>query len=256
MNKLNGLIPYNFKKFKKENLTGLCFYRYFPNIERLTSFLIDGVFMCRADKFSDNLECIKKDIIDELNSNSYIIEDLAQKVITEQKKYYISCWYFPDSNNENELMWKSYGNTKDNEIGFLVKINSLEFINSLEDIYNLNRNSIVNLLYGTVRYFDFNDSKSIRKIRFTSFRKHICFKDEREFRLVFKDEGSIIKDKLFLKLPKKLMNEFEIFAQPSCSKIDFDKYSNELKAKFQINLKKSELDIWYNLRENIRKIDG
>lgn len=256
MKKLSGITSYNIKNFKEENLINLCFYRYFQSFERLVSFLNDGLYMSRADKFSDNLECINKDIIDEINSNSYNIGDLAHKVNIEQKKYYISCWYFPDSNHENELMWKSYGKSKNSEIGFLVKINSLEFINSIRDIYNLNSNSIDNLIYGTVRYFDFNDPKSIRKVKFTSFRKHICFKDEREFRLVFKDETNSIKDKLFLDLPKKLIKKLEIFAQPSCLKNDFDNYSNELKTKFQIDLKKSELDIWYNLRENIKKIDG
>ncbi|MGY3054233.1 hypothetical protein ACVWYG_002439 [Pedobacter sp. UYEF25] len=54
------MVELEYYNFQIKNLDGYYLFRYFSSLTRLESFLKEGIHLARADKFSDNLECIRK----------------------------------------------------------------------------------------------------------------------------------------------------------------------------------------------------
>lgn len=265
---------YNFK-IDKENYKKYYLFRYFPSYERLESFLKNGIYLTRADKFTDNLECVNYENLIQINKRknfnrllpehnphlthrelSELIEKanlelqvLAEKIEIQQKKYHISCWYLSQHKNENELMWRSYGfNYNNGKSGFLVRINLKDFIENLNSIQHIN-NQISNLVYGSVSYYDFNNDNSIQKVKFTGFRKHVSFKDENEFRLIFNSKCDNSLENIFLKIPNSLYYDTTIIAHPNLDLNEYHKIRTKLESNYDISLELSEIYIWYKLKK-------
>src|SRR5690606_23140134 len=80
-----------------------------------------------------------KEFQDYINRSNRILEELAVKIAEHQKKYFISGWYISKQENENELMWRSYGaNYQQNCRGFFVRVGLEDFINELNKIESAN----------------------------------------------------------------------------------------------------------------------
>lgn len=261
---------------KPENYNKYYLYRYFSKFDRLKSFLTDGIYLSRADKFSDHLECVDYDNLIEINKrkdfirlnrehNPHIssldlekyknkadseLDLLADKIQDQQQKYHITCWYITNDDVENELMWKSYGKDylEDNK-GFLVKINLKDFISHLPQISILNEN-LGKVIYGTVSYYNFNENKNIQKVKYTGFRKHSSFKDESEFRMIYKNNFLKIMDTVFLKTPKSFYWDITIIAHPEYELDEYECNKKQLEKDFEVSLELSKLYIWYKLKKN------
>lgn len=246
-------------------------YRYFKSCDRLQQFLENGIFMSSACSFSDGLECIDKETIkkvkhlhnyqelrpennpdytsDELakiKDNSYKkLKDLSLNIEEEQKKYFISCWYLPDSEHENELMWKSYGTSE--EFGYLVKIKLEYFLDHLISSSYLNE-KLGTIIYGIVRYYDFNKSEKIQPLKYKAFRKHNSYSDERELRLVIKNESSFEREAFYIRMNKDFYNDIIIYLDPKASYEKYVEIRQQILLKHKKDLYQSELSVAYNLR--------
>lgn len=276
MNQGNIFASYQFN-IKRENFDKYYLFRYFQNITRLRSFLEDGIYMTRSDKFTDHLECIDfknllkinryKDYvkllpehnlyysIEELSSHirksQDILDDLAIGIQKNQQKYHISCWYISQNEIENELMWKSYGKDyKNNSKGFLIKISLKDFLSNLEQISFLN-DCYSKITYGSVAYYNFED-KEIKKLKYTGFRKHLAFKDESEFRLIYKNHTQEIKEHMFLKLPNSFYADLTIIAHPEYDEIEYHELRKEFEDSSEKSIELSDLYIWYKLKKRIK----
>lgn len=270
----NALLePYNFT-IKSEDYY---LYRYFKSFERLEQFLEKGIYLSPANEFTDGLECVDKATIVQVSKwqnyqevweehNQHILpvellrikedaksnlQKLSISIAEIQKKYFISCWYLPDKNHENELMWNSY--TSSREYGFLVKIKLKDFLEHLEQSVFLNEEK-GKLIYGIVQYFDFNKEENIKKVKYTAFRKHNSFSDERELRLVIKDDSSRLTNPVYFKLNKNFHQDISVFVSPRASFEDYVGIRKKVINKFEIDLHQSELSVWYNLRHYSNKI--
>ncbi len=234
--------------------------------------------MTRADKFSDHLECVTYDRLLEINDlkkfidlplqhNPHLSKDqlahyinnanhelteLAEKINKEQSIYHVSCWYISQNENENELMWRSYGFDKEaNTNGFLIRISLNDFISHLNTIESLNP-ELPQVVYGSVSYYDFNKKASIQRIKYNGFRKHISFKDESEFRLVYKNQNVQTVENIFLKLPRSFYDDLRITVHPDYNFNDFEKIRDKIEQEFDQTLNLSELHIWYKLKEKLK----
>lgn len=249
-------------------------FRYFPSIDRLKSFLTNGIYLGRADKYSDNLECVTKSILTQINRingfrelitehNPHLtvnevetiktkfenkMKELANELTLSQKKYFISSWYIEQSSIENELMWRSYGSSK-NDKGYLVRINLKHFLEHLESSMLKPENTEFNkLVVGQVKYFDFTNDENIKEVKYAGFRKHFSFKGENEFRLLTKREDiNAPNEPFFLKQQRSFYEDIIIFCHPST---DYNEYINlrEEVRTHNVNLNLSQLDIWYKLK--------
>lgn len=276
----NKIQSYNFR-IDKKNLKNYYLFRYFPSFLRLESFLTHGLYLTRADKFSDNLECVNYDDLLEIkknkdyvrllpehnlhlsskelqqyiNQSTAILEKLAVKIAEHQKKYFISCWYISKQENENELMWRSYGASyKQNCKGFLVRVRLDDFMDELSRIESSNPH-LSKLVYGNVLYYDFNKENSVQKVKFTGFRKHESFKDESEFRLISYGKEPTSDDDNYIKLSKWFYSGVTISAHPEFTLNEYHDFRINLESKFDVSLALSELYIWYKLKETLNKSD-
>lgn len=268
---------YNFR-IDKNNYKSYYLFRYFPSFSMLEKFLKHGLYLTRADKFSDNLECVNYNDLLEIKKNkdyvrllpehnphlsdkefqyyinrsNRILEELAVKIAEHQKKYFISCWYISKQENENELMWRSYGaNCQQNCKGFLVRVSLDDFIDELSKIESANPH-ISKLIYGNVSYYDFNKENNIQKVKYTGFRKHESFKDESEFRLICYDNESTFNDNNYLELSRWFYEGIRISAHPEFSLTEYHDFRVDLESKFDVSLELSELYIWYKLKETLK----
>jgi len=265
--------PYNFTIKSDEYYI----YRYFKSFHRLEEFLEKGIYLSPATEFTDGLECVDKETIVQVNkwqnyqelweeNNPHVspfelsklkeeannnLRKLAISIAEMQKKYFISCWYLPDKSHENELMWNSYSHL--DEYGFLIKIKLKDFLEHLEQSMFLNEDK-GKLIYGIVQYFDFNKEENIKKIKYTAFRKHNSFSDERELRLVIKDYSSRLVPPMYLKLNKSFYQDISVFVSPRASYDDYVEIRKKVIDKFEIDLHQSELSVWYNLKCYLNKI--
>lgn len=267
------LEPYNFT-IKSEDYY---LYRYFKSFQRLEQFLEKGIYLSQANKFKDGLECVDKETIlqvnkwqnyqelweehnqhvppsefsklkEEANSN---LQKLAISIAEMQKKYFISCWYLPDKSHENELMWNSYSSSE--EYGYLVKIKLNDFLEHMESSVSLNEGK-GKLIYGIVQYYDYNKEANIKKIKYTAFRKHNSFSDERELRLVIKDSSSKLVHPVYLKLSKSFYHDISVFVSPRANYNDYVETRKRVINKFEIDLHQSELSIWYNIKHYLEEL--
>lgn len=273
-----GITSYRFN-IKENNLDKYFLFRYLSCKEHLESFLQNGIYMAQADSFSDQLELIDFESIQSLNNCKDVdrilkennpdmddnefelikknanqtLKDLAFKLKVKQKYYHISCWHISDRENENELMWRSFGKRilmKDSkehviENGFLLKITLRNFLENLNESFG--KNSEINgLIFGYVNYYNFNIISSIKKVKYLGFRKHISFKDEREFRLIHKNNS--LENK-FIKINNRFYEDCMIFAHPECELDYFNQLREEINKKYQKQIQLSELNIWYKLQQ-------
>ncbi|MCW2258684.1 MULTISPECIES: DUF2971 domain-containing protein [Sphingobacterium] len=275
-----GFNSYNFD-IKQENYDKYYLFRYFPSLNRLESFLTKGIYMTRADKFSDQLECVdfnnlveiskRKNVVSLLPEHNphmdigdlqnYInktineLDEIAVNINNEQQKYHISCWYISQNQIENELMWKSYGTDHNNkQKGFLIRISLKDLMSNMIMLKKLNP-ELSSIVFGSVAYYDFNNEKNIQKIKYTGFRKHSAFKDESEFRLIYKNENLPIKDDIFLKLSKSFYNDISIIAHPDYDLNDYHKIRRKIETDFEQSVQISELYIWYKLKNRLQAKD-
>lgn len=231
----------NYYKFNITNKDQYYLFRYFPSINRLKSFLTDGIFLGRADKYSDNLECVTKNILIQINKlkgfqeleyehNPHLtanglddlkaefgkkMKELANELTLSQKRYFISSWYIEQSPIENELMWRSYGSNKD-EKGYLIRINLKDFLENLESSLSKSENEeLTKLVVGQIQYSDFTNNENIKEVKYAGFRKHLSFKGESEFRLLIKREDiSVPIESMYIKLQKSFYDDTLIFCHP------------------------------------------
>lgn len=275
----NGFQSYQFA-IDKSNYSQYFLFRYFPSYQRLESFLINGIYMTSADKFSDHLECVDyNSLLETIKQNAFAqmraehnphmvknefnesitaanekLEKLANKIYCRQKVYHISCWYITQNDCENELMWRSYGgNTNTDDHGFLIRINLKDFISHIPWMKSHNPHN--NIIYGNVSYHDFNKKTSIQKVKYTGFRKHKAFEDEKEFRMVYKNEAGRPIENLFLRVPISFYQDISIFAHPLYDLENVAKLRETLESKYKVSLEPSSLYIWYQLKKKLNEAD-
>lgn len=273
----SGFTSYNFD-IKSKNYGKYYLFRYFPSLERLESFLNKGIYLTRADKFSDNLECVNYEVLSQIEKwkhyeslrpehNVHLtdeeltdlkkiaalkLDEIASKINRDQKKYHVSCWYISQHETENELMWRSYGvNHKKNSKGFLVKFSLKDFMDNLARVQLLNK-QLENIVYGSVAYYDFNNPANIQKVKYTGFRKHFSFKDESEFRLIYKNNSNEIIDDLFLKLPKDFYHDISIIAHPDYELQEYQEIRDYIEEHYSESVQLSGLYIWYKLKDRLK----
>lgn len=268
---MNILNYYNFSITNKEKYY---LFRYFPSLNKLKSFLTDGIYLGPADKFSDNLECATKHILTQINRISGFEEltydhnphltaneldniklefhtkmkELANELTLSQRRYFISCWYIEESIFENELMWRSYGSNRDDR-GFLVRINLKDFLEELEQSLAESENEqLRKLIIGPVQYFDLSKNENIRELKYAGFRKHISFKGENEFRLLIKKVSiNDFTKPIYIKLQKSFYDDIIIFCHPNTDHHEYVKLRNEIR-DFDVDLNVSKMNIWYKLK--------
>jgi hypothetical protein len=121
-------------------------------------------------------------------------------------------------------MWDIYGKS-----GFVLRFEQEYFQQLIKDSIKLQKNQtekIDLLIAGTVQYQNYDEMLFKEKeslIKFSTFRKHIAFKHETEYRIVgFMKE---ILDLAGLKfLPELKDLKFEIIANPRLDSFQFAKY--------------------------------
>lgn len=250
-------------------------FRYFSSIDKLKLFLDNGIYLGRADKYSDNLECVTKSIMEHINSingfeelipehNTHLTKNqlnnlkvefrnkmkgLANELRASQKRYFISSWYIEQGPIENELMWSSYGSKKDTN-GYLIRINLKHFLENLELLLSRTENEQFNkLVVGQVRYFDFTNNENFKEVKYAGFRKHLSFKGENEFRLLIKTEHlTEPKESMYIKLDKSFYEDVHFFCHPNTDHDEYLVLEKEVNA-LNINLNMSTMNIWYKLRK-------
>lgn len=268
------MINLDYYNFNIINRDQYYLFRYFPSFDRLKSFLTDGIYLGRADKYSDNLECVTKNIMVEINringfqelesehnphltpvelNNEKVkfrrkMKELADELILNQKKYFISSWYIEQSPIENELMWRSYGSNKGDK-GYLLRVNLKDFLGHLESSISQPENKhLPKLVVGQVKYFDFTNNENIKEVKYAGFRKHFSFKGESEFRLLIKTENtSETSESMYIKLRNSFYDDTLIFCHPNTDHDEYIKLKNEIRP-LGIDLSVSKMNIWYKLR--------
>lgn len=268
------MVETEFYNFQIKNMDEYYLFRYFHSLPRLESFLKEGIYLTRADKFSDNLECVPKNVMIEVNKSKYFggllpkhnshlsktslseikdqyqhqLRQIATNLKDNQKKYFISCWYISDSKLEDELMWRSYGRgLEENKPtnGYMVRINLKDFIHGVKRLSSA-LNPFDKLILGQVRYYDFSNDESMKEVRYTAFRKHASFSSEKEFRILFinraPDEAS-----RFIKPPAGFYEDTVIYSHPNIEEEQFFIARRRLR-EFGKDLNGSELQMWYKLK--------
>ena len=247
-------------------------YRYI-SFEKLIHFLeTNSLFFSRMDKFEDNLEGITPYDITELLGNlgndfleekpnemlDFIWKELitrrkkalsaVQDNLNSQKKKYVSSWFL--NNSESMGMWDLYAPN-----GYLLKFER----SKLQSIVKSNRGKqrFVNdnntlLVAGRVNYQDFNEvpfAEQKSKIKYSTFRKHIAFKHEEEYRL-------LISLPYELPLPGIEYNigniddlEFEIIANPRMDRFTYETNKKVIGKYTTHELKESTLKLWLEFRD-------
>jgi hypothetical protein len=224
-------------------------YRYLT-IEKLVDFLeTNSIYLSRLDKFEDNLENIEPYDINELKvrsetlskpydanpeisdnqwdeiirNNILALRELQKSLDQKQKHRFVSCWILNDV--ESFAMWDIYGKS-----GFVLRFEQEYFQQLIKDSIKLQKNQtekIDLLIAGTVQYQNYDEMLFKEKeslIKFSTFRKHIAFKHETEYRIVgFMKEILDLAGLKFI-LPELKDLKFEIIANPRLDSFQFAKY--------------------------------
>jgi hypothetical protein len=213
-------------------------WRYI-DIHKLFSFILDKkLFFTRLDNFDDPLEGLTEDIIGNMSIVENIPDDLnpslpeeskisilaekkeKQNYVNEQteryqKKQFANCWFV--GKKESFAMWNLYSNTN----SVAIRYNPKELL----DIVIPSAESYIHedfkvFIYGFVDYdniwpFDFF-KQSDKKIRYSAFKKDLCYIHEREFRFVTIIPYLCIGkyDDFELPLGDISKDNFKIFANP------------------------------------------
>ncbi len=270
LKRIISMVNIEFYNFKIKKIEEYYLFRYFPSWKRLESFLRDGIYLTRADKLSDKLECISKADIIKLNNAKYYkelypehnphisseelsefkkkcertLKEIAESLTSSQQNYFISCWYISDSKLEDELMWRSYGKGESTD-GFMVKINLKDFIQNFNSLSS-SSNPIDKLILGPVKYYDFSNKDSIEEVKYAGFRKHASFSGEKEFRVLFKNK-STQELPVFIKPPNGFYDDTIIYSHPNMQDESFFEARENL-MPFGKDLNISELQMWYKLK--------
>lgn len=251
-------------------------YRYMT-IEKLVDFLeTSSLFLCRLDKFEDNLENIEPYDINELkfglynlskpeNANPEISESIwsqlvenskvklkrvHERLVKQQKHRFVSCWIL--NNTESFAMWDIYGKT-----GFAIRFERQYFQNLIRESIGLQTeptDKIDLLVAGKVQYQNFDKMMFKEKeslLKYSVFRKHQAFNHESEYRIVGFMKEILEIPGLKYKLPNIEELELEIIANPRLNKFQFSKYQGIIsKYSEKHHLKESELKMWLDFRNN------
>ena len=262
---------YHTEKIKKKYV-----YRYMT-IEKLVDFLeTSSLFLCRLDKFEDNLENIAPYDINELkfgaqtltkpkDANPEISESLwdqiisgnkaklrkiQKKLVTQQSHRFVSCWIL--NNTESFAMWDIYGKS-----GFAIRFEREYFQKLVKKSIELQTeptNEIDLLVAGRVKYQNFDDMLTKEEeslLKYSVFRKHEAFSHESEYRIVGFMKKILEIPGLKYRLPNIDELKLEIIANPRIDKFQFSKYQSIIsKYSKKHLLKESELKMWLDFRNN------
>ena len=266
----------NWETYHTKEIQQKYVYRYLT-LEKLIDFLETGeLYLTRLDKFEDNLENIIPYDINELkvrsgltekpqNANPNIPEhhwdklindsrnaliNLQEKLKTEQKYRFVSCWILSDV--ESFAMWDIYG-----KAGFALRFERKYFQKLIKDSIPLQKgltNKIDLLVAGKVTYQNFDNltfKEKESKLRFSVFRKHLSFNHESEYRVVGFMKEILDASGLRFKLPELKELQFDIIANPRLNTFQFDKYKGIIsKYTEKQQLTESQLKIWLEFRDN------
>jgi len=224
-------------------------YRYIPE-NRLESFLTEGLFLSRVDKFEDPFELsnifeLKRiysqtpTVTNERNiANDPDIQQIAEvsafevwnreypKILHRQKKTCISCWFLGKS--ESFAQWKLYADK-----GFLLKISVSNFRKIFEhsDVQATFKTGMeisdamgLRGLFGKVSYYTLNDVFLKDKLTNSGnypdeylFTKNMAFAHEQELRLVAQFNQDVGEDGIFVKMNTEQYKCFWVIPHPGYS---------------------------------------
>ena len=228
-------IEYNTSEIKRRYLFK------FLSEDQLKRFLSSGnVWLSRADKFGDKMECVKFEDFQLEKPNVDQIEG-------RKRKHLISCWH--EAFNETIAFWDTYSDKAENrrvvalrfEMSYLVDLMTSKSTDLPSDIEEL--------IHGKVRYLNMA-SRNLTKLRengieFPSFRKEFSFSYEREYRFVCHLKNEFLKEGFGINIGEPLKLDFNILVNPVLKMDDYNCLKTKLnEGKFGNKLSDSELAKW------------
>ena len=256
----------------KKNYSKITLWRYLTLPKFIDFFINNRISFSRTDTFEDKKEGIGNDFIELINiyknekekysqSSPHLpfvgignpiqgqfVKNLSNENITrlelllsEQKKYFISCWF--KAEHESMAMWSLYADNN----GVAIKINAQTLIDSISKTMHFDQ---TNFNYDSVTYKIFSKmlpeflEGGLDENKITLFyRKDSSYEHEKEFRLILFDENGAkqIPSKSVI-LQKTEINKFEIIAHPLMPEWQFANLKSICTGKVALeNIKKSSL---------------
>jgi hypothetical protein len=199
----------SFEELEKNKLTAKDYlWKYLDFHKFLYLILEKKLFFTRLDLLDDPFEGITtKSIKDKFLADSIPNEKLLNPLIPEeerknmlkqkesldnqynedsiksQKTQFVNCWLY--ENRESMAMWNTYSNRD----SVAITINGRDFVDYLKRILELQPLLYKNnkFICGHVDYFALNPidiSQTISGVKYSSFKKDLCFRSESEYRLL------------------------------------------------------------------------
>jgi len=218
------------EEFNIEEIKGKYLYKFLSKAH-LEKFLLSGdIWLSRADKFGDKLECVAIKYLKNSTLN-------LQEIEINKQKHFISC--FHEATFESLAFWDTYAKNQEERRNYAIKINREYFCKIIENAFiPIEHNKISKMIHGKVVYKNLLSSRKEKleqkKIKHVSMRKEYAFHYEREYRFVIKTKEIINSEgiNIHLGLPTNL--NFQILINPL---LDNDDYKNANQFLEDINFK-------------------